>query len=65
VLLAVQTLAGVVCFVSVLDLADTMLYGQLVFQAAFLTGVASALRAELPEPRTRPHIPPRVRVRHR
>ena len=64
-LLAVQTLAGVVCFVSVLDLADAMLYGQLVFLAAFLAGVVSALRAALPEPRTRPHIPPRVRVRHR
>lgn len=47
-LLTAQTAAGVVCFASVLDLADTMLYGQLVFQAAFTASVVLDLGRELP-----------------
>jgi hypothetical protein len=63
-LLAVQTAAGVVCFFSVLDLAETMLYGQLVFQAAFTASVVSGLGAELRRGEARGgRVHGRVRVR--
>ena len=65
-LFVLQTLAGVVCFVSVLDLAPTMLQGQLVFQAAFTASAVAGLGAELRrrDTRTRPVLPrPRVRRR--
>jgi hypothetical protein len=61
-LLAVQLAAGVVCFVSVLDLATAMLYGQLVFQAAFTGSVVAGLGAELRRHDT-PSLPAPARPR--
>jgi heme A synthase len=65
-LLVVQVVAGVVCFVSVLDLAAAMLYGQLVFQAAFTASAVAGLGAELRRRDLRGPLPPaRARVRRR
>lgn len=52
-LLAVQIAGGIVCFTSLLDLNAAMLYGQLVFQVAFTSGVAVAV-ATVAAPARRP-----------
>jgi hypothetical protein len=44
-LLTVQVLGGVVCFSSLVDLNDAMLYGQLVFQVAFTACIAIGIAA--------------------
>jgi hypothetical protein len=67
-LLVAQTAGGVACFASLLDLAGTMLVGQLVFQLAFTASVVAALTAELGPP-DRPsglvHHRPGGHVHHR
>ena len=66
VVFAVQVGAGAVCFVSVLDLVPLMLYGQLVFQAAFTASAVAGLGAELQPRDTRtPPEAARPRVRRR
>jgi hypothetical protein len=47
-LLVVEFLAGVVCFSSLIDLNTWMLYGQLVFQLAFVACVAVAIETADP-----------------